>query len=55
MVEGYGEGGNPVADKSEFVLSLFEQLDRRGLGPQAMTKKTCLFIDRAISCTSSVV
>lgn len=35
MVEGYGEGGNPVADKSEFVLSLFEQLDRRGLGPQA--------------------
>jgi len=28
MVEGYGDGGNPVIDKSEFVLSLFEQLDR---------------------------
>ena len=46
MVEGYGEGGNPVADKSEFVLSLFEQLDRRGLGPQAKS-----VVDR---CTSAV-
>ena len=46
MVEGYGEGGNPVADKSEFVLSLFEQLDRRGLGPQAKS-----IVDR---CTSAV-
>jgi type IV secretory pathway VirB4 component len=27
MVEGYGDSGNPVIDKSEFVLSLFEQLD----------------------------
>lgn len=27
MVEGYGDGSNPVIDKSEFVLSLFEQLD----------------------------
>ena len=46
MVEGYGEDGNPVADKSEFVLSLFEQLDRRGLGPQAKS-----IVDR---CTSSI-
>ncbi len=28
MVDGYGDGGNPVIDKSQFVLSLFEQLDR---------------------------
>ncbi|MDL2300134.1 TraE family protein [Clostridiaceae bacterium OttesenSCG-928-D20] len=28
MVDGYGDSGNPVVDKSEFVLSLFEQLDR---------------------------
>jgi hypothetical protein len=27
MTEGYGDGGDPVTDKSEFVLSLFEQLD----------------------------
>lgn len=46
MVEGYGEGGNPVIDKSEFVLSLFEQLDRRGLGPQAKS-----VVDR---CTAAV-
>lgn len=31
MVEGYGDGGNPVGDKSEFVQSLFEQLDRKGI------------------------
>jgi len=28
MVEGYGDSGNPVIEKSEFVLSLFEQLDK---------------------------
>jgi len=27
MVEGYGESKDPIIDKSEFVLSLFEQLD----------------------------
>jgi type IV secretory pathway VirB4 component len=27
MVEGYGDSGNPVIEKSEFILSLFEQLD----------------------------
>jgi len=31
MVEGYGDSGNPFGDKSEFVLSLFEQLDKDGL------------------------
>jgi hypothetical protein len=29
MVEGYGDNKDPVIDKSEFVLSLFEQLDRK--------------------------
>jgi type IV secretory pathway VirB4 component len=28
MVEGYGDSKDPVIDKSEFILSLFEQLDR---------------------------
>ncbi|MCL1896728.1 MAG: ATP-binding protein [Clostridiales bacterium] len=28
MAEGYGDSKNPVIDKSEFILSLFEQLDR---------------------------
>lgn len=46
MVDGYGEGGNPVIDKSEFVLSLFEQLDNKGLSSQAKS-----IIDR---CTASV-
>ncbi len=27
MSEGYGNSGNPVGDKSQFVMSLFEQLD----------------------------
>lgn len=31
MVDGYGEGTDPVIDKSAFVCSLFEQLDRNGL------------------------
>lgn len=29
MVEGYSCDGNPIADKSEFILSLFEQLDKK--------------------------
>lgn len=33
MVEGYGDEGSPIIDKSEFVLSLFEQLDKNGIGP----------------------
>jgi len=28
MVEGYGDSKDPITDKSEFILSLFEQLDR---------------------------
>jgi hypothetical protein len=40
------DGGNPVIDKSEFVLSLFEQLDSKGLNAQAKS-----IIDR---CTAAV-
>lgn len=43
MVEGYGDGGNPVIDKSEFVLSLFEQLDPRGIDPREKS-----IIDRCV-------
>jgi type IV secretory pathway VirB4 component len=28
IAEGYGDSGDPVIEKSEFILSLFEQLDR---------------------------
>ena len=28
MEEGYGDSGNPIGDKSQFVMSLFEQLDK---------------------------
>ena len=46
MTEGYGEGENPIVDKSEFVLSLFEQLDKNGIGPKEKS-----IIDR---CTSLI-
>ena len=45
MVEGYGEQ-NPVVEKSQFVMSLIEQIDRRGVGPQHKS-----IIDR---CTAMV-
>ena len=28
MAEGYGDSGNPIGDKSQFIMSLFEQLDK---------------------------
>jgi type IV secretory pathway VirB4 component len=43
MVEGYGEGSDPVIDKSEFVCSLFEQLDKNGLLPEEKS-----IIDRCV-------
>lgn len=46
MVEGYGDGGNPVIDKSEFILSLFEQLDAEKMGARQKS-----IIDR---CTATV-
>ena len=39
----YGEGADPVIDKSEFVCSLFEQLDREGLAPEEKS-----IIDRCV-------
>ena len=33
MLEGYGDSGNPIGDKSQFIMSLFEQLDRDGIKP----------------------
>ena len=42
MVEGYGEN-DPVVMKSEFILSLIEQIDKRGVGPQQKS-----IIDRCI-------
>ena len=44
MVEGYDDGGNPIVDKSEFVLSLFEQLDKKGLGSKEKS-----IIDRCVA------
>lgn len=44
MVEGYGDSGNPVGDKSQFVMSLFEQLDRDGIKPVDRS-----IIDRCVS------
>lgn len=46
MVDGYGDGGNPVIDKSEFVLSLFEQLEKN-----SVSAKEKSIIDR---CTAAV-
>jgi hypothetical protein len=43
MVDGYGEGSDPVIDKSEFVCSLFEQLDKNGLMPEEKS-----IIDRCV-------
>lgn len=45
MNEGYGDSGNPVGDKSQFVMSLFEQLDNRD-GIKAIDKS---IIDRCVA------
>lgn len=44
MAEGYGEGKNPIVDKSEFILSLFEQLDKNGIGAKEKS-----IIDRCVA------
>ena len=46
MVEGYGDGNNPVSEKSEFMMALFEQLTKG-----AITGKQFSIIDR---CTAEV-
>ncbi len=33
MIEGYGEN-NPIVEKSQFIMSLVEQIDKNGVGPQ---------------------
>ena len=43
MVDGYGEN-NPIAVKSEFIMSLIEQIDKKGVGPQHKS-----IIDRCIA------
>ena len=45
MVEGYGEN-NPIVEKSQFIMSLIEQIDKNGVGPQHKS-----IIDR---CTAAV-
>jgi len=47
MEQGYGDGENPVVLKSEFLLSLCEQL----MGSQALSAKEKSIIDR---CTANV-
>lgn len=46
MVEGYGDSNDPVIEKSEFVLSLFEQLDAKCVGAEERS-----LIDR---CTGDI-
>ena len=43
MVDGYGEN-NPIVVKSEFIMSLIEQIDKKGVGPQHKS-----VIDRCIA------
>lgn len=45
MVDGYGEN-NPIVVKSQFIMSLVEQIDRKGVDPQQKS-----IIDR---CTAAV-
>ena len=45
MVDGYGEN-NPIVEKSQFIMSLIEQIDKTGVGPQHKS-----IIDR---CTAAV-
>lgn len=45
MVEGYGEC-DPIVEKSQFIMSLIEQIDKNGVGPQHKS-----IIDR---CTAAV-
>ena len=43
MADSYGEN-NPIATKSEFIMSLIEQIDKKGVGPQHKS-----IIDRCIA------
>lgn len=46
MEEGYGDSGNPVGDKSQFIMSLFEQLDKNHNGITPIDRS---IIDRCVS------
>ena len=48
MAEGYGDSLNPIADKSEFILSLFERLEQVHLGAKEKS-----IIDRCMSLVYS--
>lgn len=47
MSDGYSDGANPIIDKSEFILSVFERLkDKVGVTPKEKS-----IIDRCVSIT----
>ena len=46
MEDGYGDSGNPIGDKSQFVMSLFEQLDMNHDGITPIDRS---IIDRCVS------
>lgn len=46
MTENYGDGKDPIVDKSEFIMSIFEQLDKKGINAKERS-----IIDR---CTADV-
>lgn len=45
MVDGYGES-DPIVVKSQFIMSLVEQIDKNGVGPQQKS-----IIDRCVAAT----
>ncbi len=48
MSDGYGESGNSVGDKSQFIMSLFEQLDYSKTGISSIDRS---IIDRCVTLT----
>lgn len=50
MSEGYGDSGNSIADKSQFIMSLFEQLDISHGGITAIERS---IIDRCVNIVYS--
>ena len=55
MVDGYGEN-NPVVVKSEFIMSLIEQIDSKGVGPQhkSITDRCIMLVYQEASETGIV-
>lgn len=48
MTEGYGDSGNSIGDKSQFIMSLFEQLDYSKDGISSIDRS---IIDRCVTLT----